>query len=299
MMKRVIFLVTMVSLAATPAVADNLILGVPDWDQPNAYAVATAGLNAGDYPSWCSPTAGAGLMGYWEDQIGLVGLTDRVSPGSVPFTNLPNANTFMQGLWHDGTIEMGWFMDTGSWSTNNGPFPPLVGLTNLNNIGNAIVYAATAWADPGGLSKVGYVNASTTMDRWNNGWNAANFQVMWDNYTAEIDAGRPALVSFDGWVVNHMGDVIVMQQNVEQWDIASGMGHTVVGVGYIDTDTANLGDEWFITQDNQGFTGQYVAVALNWHDTLWRQNDYFTIPEPATVSLVMLGLVALVAKRRK
>lgn len=56
--------------AALGQLPGNLVLQVPDWNQPGNHG-------AGGYPNWCSPTAGGNLMGYWEDVMGKTGLTDR------------------------------------------------------------------------------------------------------------------------------------------------------------------------------------------------------------------------------
>lgn len=113
---------------------------MPDWNQPDNYAPIPNPtppppmlLNVGDYPNWCAPTAAADLMGYYQ-----------VFANSAHFPGTPM--TWRQGLWHDGTVELGWHMDTGGWSTAGGPFPPMVGNTMLVNIGpGAVNYAKAAW----------------------------------------------------------------------------------------------------------------------------------------------------------
>ncbi|MFB3890832.1 MAG: PEP-CTERM sorting domain-containing protein [Phycisphaerae bacterium] len=279
-----------------PAVADVVIKTVPDWNQPDFYAPGTAGLNVGDYPNWCSPTAASALMGYWEDQLACAGLTDRqVGLGaSAPYPNPVNPMTYQQGLWHDGVVELGWFMDTGGWKTAGGPFPPRgIGNTILANISpGAQTYARTAWLDPGGLQKVAFPNAVAIRDN--------NLATMFATYKAEIDAGRPVLVSWTGWVNLAMGfntvsvdgvDVQVYNQlqNVSE-------GHTTCGVGYRDN-PAVQGDELIIVQDNWFQTGQYVGVSPG--SGFWSQNDYVTIPEPATLVLLALGGLAILRRRHR
>ncbi|MCD4727493.1 MAG: hypothetical protein K8R46_07525, partial [Pirellulales bacterium] len=57
----------LVFAASAQAAQGNLVLQVPDWNQPTVLAYPADGLPAGGYPLWCSPTAGGNLMGYWED----------------------------------------------------------------------------------------------------------------------------------------------------------------------------------------------------------------------------------------
>jgi len=288
-----------VLVSAGAALGGNtLILNVPDWDQPNDYA-PTGGLVVGDAPQWCSPVAGANLIGYWEDQKNCPGLADGLAWSAIPnspvFPNPANAG-WNQGCWHDCTIEMGFYMDTGTWATagknGNGVWPAGQGVTALNNIGPGVIALAIA---------AGYAPPAPTKDVWAPAWVQANYQAMWNNYTAEIDAGRPVLCSFDIWITPPIvGSPTVNGQTVDKYNFNVGTApHTVTGVGYLDANTAALGDEWFIAQDNWPSTGQYVAVPLNWNaNTQWRQNDYITIPEPVTLLLLGVGGTLLIRRRR-
>ncbi len=304
-------------LAAAPVSAQmpgNLILQVPDWNQPLPYGV-------GGYPGWCSPTAGANLMGYWEDVMGCVGLTDRQAFNASPA--YPNtAGTWQQGLYHDGTIEMGWHMNTGSWQ-NQGPppnFPPNAGSTARAKIGPGLLsYATSAWTDdsygpnPGtGIVKVAYPNTSWFMHDISMIGTQITLQQMWTTYCGEIDVARPVEVTFDKWVnpLVFNGTMTItgfpnVTAEMYPWDVNTDP-HSVVGVGYIDISPAfmgsGMGDEWFVCQDGWpgpgaggGGTGRYVAVPL---DSMWMQNDYITdVPEPATLLLVLGGL-AMLRRRR-
>ena len=271
--------------------ADAIILNVPDWNQPANYGVI-------GYPNWCCPTAGACIMGYWEDVRGCTGLTDRQAfPNSPAYPNTPG--TWKQGLYHDGTIEMGWWMDTGNWRTNNGPFPPNAGGTNLGKIATGLLgYANSAYNDPTGIVKVAYPNTQVTTQ------NSANTPLaqMWLTYTAEIDAARPVECSFDHWVDSTVSPTTktIEGQTVEfyPWDPYSDP-HSVVGVGYIDPNPGYDGDgtEYFICQDNWPTTGRFVAVPV---DYVWVQNDYITnVPEPVTLTLLVIGGAFLLFTRKK
>ena len=259
----IVCVVAIVAALASSSMANGLINGVPNWDQPSNDGIA-------GYPDWCAPTSGAMVVGYWEDQFSLTGVADRqVSPASPAYP--ANPGTWMQGLYHDSTIEMGWYMDTGNWRTSGGSYPPGTGGTAFvpDDIGPGIVsYTATAWNDPGGLSKSAFVSASFTNDTNRN-------QVMWNNYMGEIDAGRPVISTFDTWVGSQQGTTTVNGQTVHLYGFGAGTPHTVTGVGYIDPTPASFnGDEQIIAQDNWPTTPQYVAVPV---DANWRLNDYMTV----------------------
>ena len=300
------------ALVAGQAGASTLLTTAPDWNQPNNYVAAEPSLNAGDYPSWCSPTAAACLMGYWEDTMGAIGLTDGVAwPGPLPPPTYPGTvGTHMQGLWNDGTVELGWYMDTGGFGpppAGGGPFPPKAGCTPFANIAGGMAnYAATGWVDaPNGIVKTAYPGVLPGTDIV--GVAGLTWAQMWANYCNEIDNSRPALVSFDMWVLTGgpqnvpgfegFGEI---QPQWYQWDPTGDEAHTTCGVGYIDITPAqflnNGTDEWFVVQDNWSSTVRYVAVPLGLEHV---QNDYiFQIPEPVSLALMSVGAVVLLRRRR-
>ena len=307
-MKRLIVVAVMALAVGLCGVAgaDNAILNVPDWNQPSAYP---APVPVGGYGNWCSPTAAANALGYWEDVMGKTKLTDQqafaLSP-AYPAT----AGTWQQGLFNDGSVEMGWHMNTGGWQSVPQPFPPGVGTTPAANIGPGIfTYASTGWVDGGtGIVKQAYPNIVVTTESKLD-QPPAQLATMWPKYTAEIDAGRPVVSTFLHWVtipffntvqINVGGQPITVEQYLFN---PATEEHTVTGVGYLDQTPGVFhgdGTEYFIVHDNWGTTGTWVAVAV---DVNWFQNDYidFTsevVPEPAGLGLIGLALLAVRRRRR-
>ncbi len=283
---------------AAPASAGALILQVPDWNQPDVNEYGNDGLPAhNSYPYWCSPTAGGNIMGYWEDVKGCVGLTDRKVFNAT--TNYPGTpGTWEQGLYHDGMIEMGWFMDTGGWQEMAPPmFPPGgAGGTHVAKILPGLIsYAQASWTDNdypfpnlgSGIVKVAYPNVAGFTEAVG----GTGLAAMWITYTNQINLGHPVEVSFDRWVsADTGGTVSVNGQTVHEWSWASSvedLGHSVVGVGYFTDAQTN---KWFICQDGLSATQQYVAVPV---DAKWVENDYITaVPEPTTFVLLLVGTVS-------
>ena len=285
-------------------VLGNLILQVPDWNQPSAY-----GING--YNGWCSPTAGANLMGYWNDVKGCAGLTDGQAFPLTP-AYPATAGTWQQGLWHDGTVEMGWMMNTGPWQTMvpASTFPPNTGGGTflVDILPGLLSFAQGSWTDnsygasPGtGIVKTGFANSTGYTDNIV----AIGLGQMWAHYKAEIDAARAVECSFEQWVDDDSpGAVVTIEgftQPITKYQWGPSDAHSVVGVGYIDLTAGfqnNGMDEWFVCQDGWQTTVQYVAVPL---DNIWMQNDYVTVavPEPATLSLLALGGLAMLRRKRK
>jgi hypothetical protein len=247
-------------------------------------------------------------MGYWEDVKGCVGLTDRQAFAASP-AYPGTAGTWQQGLYHDGIIEMGWHMDTGGWQTPPvGPFPPFAGNTMVVNIFPGLLsYAKGGWTDnsypvPGGgtgIVKVAYPQPNGFFETSMAGRNPTPLATMWASYKNQIDLGHPVEMSFDRWVaLDTQNTVTVNGQTVHQWTWAAqplSEGHSVVGVGYF-TDLQN--NDWFICQDGWSTTQQYVGVPVNY--AVWVENDYITtVPEPATWTLVIVGILCLIGMSRR
>jgi len=132
--KRVAVL-SVVLLAAAAAFAQPILINnVPDWNQPANYLPPVDNFAqppdpppaVGGVANWCVPTAAANIMGWFEDVGGIAGLADGlVFPNPLPPNTYPNLDTdagaadglpdFQQNQWHDGTIEMGYYMDTQDW----------------------------------------------------------------------------------------------------------------------------------------------------------------------------------------
>lgn len=283
-------LCTIVS-AAAPVYINNVGL-MPDWQQP-----AASGING--YPEWCSPTAVANAFGWWEDTKNCVGLTDRLK---YPNTNAAPAGNPLPGqwnelLWQDGTIELGWYMDTGPWQTNN-PQVPGNGGTQSGAIGiGGVSYANGAWVD-GAVTKVAFPNASvSTYSFGDPAWTA---QKTWNDYKGGIDSGLPVVVCWETWVKPDTEHLLQDDIYTYDWANVGALGHTTTGIGYIDPDSNILGDEWIIVHDDWSTTQKKVAMPL-WlnpeFNTYWRQDDLFLIPEPATIMLFGLGGLLLRRKR--
>ncbi|HUU33040.1 MAG TPA: hypothetical protein VMW48_03195, partial [Vicinamibacterales bacterium] len=301
-------------LLSTSAFAVTWVPGVvPDWDQPYCYVPPGADpnpppVNTDPFDNWCSPTAAANLFGWWEDSsaitgIVLTGLTDRQAwNGTTAYANNAAAPLWQQGLWHDGTAELGWYMDANQWASNpaaNG-WPNQGTGTAFNAIGpGAVIYAGTAWADAtSGLQK----NAYTFNHRpFALGGGVTPAQA-WADYIADISAGIPLLVSFDYWV--DPDSEVDLGEEVYRYDFEAlgGLGHTVTGVGFIDPNPNMMdGGEMFVVHDNWSTTQTNVAVPL-WvfwtGDPIsstpapWLRNDHFAyVPEPGLLLLLASGLL--------
>jgi hypothetical protein len=204
---------------------------------------------------------------------------------------------------------MGWWMATGGWRSAAGPFPPNLDKPDLPDIGPGLhSYATGGWGDPGtGIVKTAYplvsVGKHTTDVR--DPANVVNRATMWPAYTSEINAGRPVEVTFTNWVDTNLpalpDTTTFPGLTIEEYAwLTAGDPHSVVGVGYYDATPGMLdndGTEFFICQDGWGTTGQYVRVPVDNH---WMQNDYvYSIPEPATATLILMALAPLAVRRRR
>ena len=193
----------------------TVIQNVPDWNQPydgyladpnpptpNPAPPPTWNPNNFDpYDNFCTPTAAANLFGWWEDVKGFTGLTDRQAyPNTPAYPNNANPPTWQQGLWHDGNIELGWYLDTNDVDLAKYVMPPDGHLgTWLTDIAPGLsAYGGGAWVDPSsGIQKIGSPNYTT------NAWsvNPANlgYSTPWTDFVAAINNGRPTLIDFDIW----------------------------------------------------------------------------------------------------
>ncbi|NQU76902.1 MAG: PEP-CTERM sorting domain-containing protein [Planctomycetes bacterium] len=318
--------VVVMGVAAVAYAAPIMLNGVPDWNQPLTYAAFVPPLDGPPGPgggpagvtNWCTPTAGANVMGWWEDTQGQNGIGDGVAfPGVIAYPNndtdagaadgLPD---YLQNQWNDGIIEMGWHMDTQAWRTN------------IQHGGT--LFGAGVMDCPGGITTYlnNYSNAQWTV--WNyDVFNGGNSALAWNDYLTGglmptlppipappingLQIGQPVMVTLDVWVdPNNQNMFDDGQIQWYDWSTSSSDAHTVTGVGYAinwDPDAGGplLAGNWMIAHDGWGTTG--VNVAVPWDDfftNIWWANTHVDlVPEPASVGLLVLGAIGLIRRRRR
>ena len=330
----VMLLVVSQAASAQPVTIAN----VPDWNQPATYAdFAPPPLDPppafGGVASWCTPTAASNVMGWLEDQQGFNGLADgKVFNGFTPYPGNDTSGIavpdgladFDQDQWRDGTIELGYYMDTQDWLPPQDPNPP--------GSHNGTLFGPGRIDCPGGIQSYlnAYGNPLWTMQAWNydqwNGGMGANGNSLQDYRNGGfaptmppipapvpnngIDFGDPTLVTWDCWL--NLAAANTFTDNVNQivyydWTGASGMAHTVTGVGYVlnlDPDGAGgplpLAD-WLICHDGWLNTGHAATgfVAVPWDENRWWGNTHIDVPEPMTMGVMALGGLALLRRKRR
>jgi len=252
----------------------TFIEDVPDTNQPPTVTLPTTppGTN------YCAPMAMVNILGYWDAVMG-----HSNADNLTAFQQPPNLNTVAEYL--------GYFMDTnntGSPARANGGLPGTLDVDIIPGAADFIRWDAThppVPPPPFGLpaGKLGY-DWTLTPD----------WVVGLDFYTAEIDAGRPLVVSFVYWNpsdedlafidpetgetidVFSWGDPMAgsMPPNPEEYWIEGDIGHAVTGVGYrLDWDPDGAEGplppaDYVIVHDNWATTPENVAIPwANWNSS--------------------------------
>jgi hypothetical protein len=313
------------------------IPGVPDWNHPNNYmAVPDSFVQPWDPPpglggvnNWCTPSATANIMGWYEDTQGasFSGMGDGINhvlgnPNRVqPYPNLHTDGAMMDGLpdyqqnqWMDGSIELGYYMDTQGWKNNVAHSGTMMG-NGVADIPNGIMTYMNTYAPTTQWSVWDY-------DIFNGGVIGNGFaDLQVGGYTPILPAGSSTVVTngvlFNEPVLVHWSHWIDQTQfkyddGTNRWWSWLGNlteeGHTVTGIGFaINYDPDGLGpvqaQDWVIVHDDWPGTGNAntgnIAVPY-WFgtgQTYWEGNTHLeflgVIPEPGTAVLLALGGVTL------
>ncbi|HVP12516.1 MAG TPA: dockerin type I repeat-containing protein [Phycisphaerae bacterium] len=296
------------------ALATTFVKGlVPDWNQPYWHGAhgpngGPVGGPAGPWQAWCTPTAAANVIGYWEDKRGhaisdgaVYPASGRVWPQWPAWQDYEANGGPSRGMLSPVSADdIGWYFDTnhtGDPAHGNGAhlgtyikdvsrpaWNAKLGLNKFFNDRGAVGFRArtlgVGYAD-GGLPVLGDLHA-------------------WQQITLEIDANRPIMVAFKHW------NIITLNQtrsdtspegslgwsywnfgafggdpwgNGEYWDPnevgPQAVGHYVTAVGYIIANTADdiLGNtNWVIVHDTVGQTPRNVAVPFVHNLVPWLAN---------------------------
>jgi hypothetical protein len=275
------------------ATGKNYIQSVPDHVQPPSTGSA----------NWCSPTAALNVIEFWEviqghlNAVGLIDPLDLVFPGGRVRT-LSTTNDWI-----------GWFMDTNNLT---GTTDDLRGNGNDAHAGtynkdidlgldDFINWDGTTTGNEPGWFPASYVKTPIPWDI------SADLRVLgdptsepnaWTNMKAEIDAGRPVIMSFVHWNIQNPVNALLsgvsgsIGASFYEWGAAAGsgspgggagtenwnqrddnpplnVGHTVTVVGYIEQcDVDGAGSwptaDWVIVHDN--WTSTPTNVAVPWAD---------------------------------
>lgn len=307
------FCLVMLGLPSAASAAKFVKGLVPDWNQPywhgaNGPNGGPAGGPPGPWQAWCTPTAAANVVGYWEDKRG-----HAISDGAVysssgkPWLQWPAWQDYeANGAGNRGMLspasadDLGWYMDT------NRTGDPALG--NGAHIGTYIKdVSRPAWNAKLGLNKffkdrgaVGFQARTQGVGYADGGLPMLTTAQAWQQITLEIDGNRPIMVAFKHWnilTLNQDGSDASPEGslgwsywgfgafggdpwgNGEYWDdlIEDGQarGHYVAAVGYILANTPEdiLGNtNWLIVHDTVGQTPRNVAVPFVAANVPWLAN---------------------------
>jgi len=282
---------------------------VPDVCMPPAVAAGWPGVPT---PNWCTPTAGANIILYW-DAGGYAGVAGNPAlPGKAV------------------AYELGWFMDTNDWAVADdghpGTFlldPNASGFDAVNGIRNFARWdAANTMFGIGQLTPPGPRPPGKVGYSWGVNLVLANGYA---NAMAEINAGRPLLTSFQHWGIMNSGLFVnIGGTNYPVYDFAANpgqvggvdeygtpwgqnfeLGHTVTTVGYssnfiLQGQNVNL----LIVHDGvptmgQGFVTP-VDLAIVFRGHLWNGNiNIDPVPEPSSLGMILAGGFSLAAALRR
>jgi hypothetical protein len=243
---------------------------VPDTNQPPT--VTLIGITVPT--NFCAPMAMVNILGYWDVVMG--------------HSNAENLTAFQPPPNPLNTVAeyIGYFMDTNGTGSPARVNPGAAGTYDVDIVPGAWEFVrwdgANPFATPPPVLPAGKLGYSWTM--------TPDFGVIGLNfYTAEIDAGRPLVVSFDFW--NPVDETLAFPDpetgetiDVFSWGDDPGsshdpnpeeywsddVGHAVTGVGYkLNWDPDGSGplgsDDYVIVHDNWSTTPENVAIPwANW-----------------------------------
>lgn len=309
---------------------------VPDWDAPVIAGPPPA--SPGVWDAWCVPTASANIMGYYRDKHGINSIADgSVFAATAAWPAVDFQDDTADAVSAPPRQDIGWFMNTNNLGETaaGGLYIGTMFSDIKPGLDGSGAGGHTGYFPAAGLNNVVVTNAAIA----GSGQNTAaggpyTVFTVWDRLTDNIDAGRPMLGSFSHWsLINKVsvdnGPVGLVDYDYYQWGAKQNtgpggeswtnpdIGHTVTIVGYWENDTTSpyydADNGWapraiIVHNDSDGYLNNPnrplpVVVPFDvgpaWVAAPWVMNTEIVIPEPATVTLALLGCGALAALRRR
>lgn len=259
--------------------------------------------NTASYASWygCAPTAAGMMMGFY-DRNGYLGVQypNLVPGGTAEATTFSGTPPFLANgaIASAGHISDFYADGDGGWGDDNSPSHSFDCLADFmgtsqdacgNGNGNTTFWNYTSGArltpadlygsgesywQTDGMYGVGeYVTCqgygtAQLYSQYIRGRGAnPDLGFTFDDYRAEIDAGRPVIIQLEG--------------------------HTVLGIGYTGPDTVTLYDTWAEEPGTMAWGGSYAGMVQ------YGVMAMELTPEPASMALVGLGLLGLLLRRKR